>query len=144
MEADASAEEALGDGFHAVLPSSIPVHGDVPVSGAAHRGENEEEAAFGDGPADGVSPVGDKKAIFDQFARNEFFHATGEVGYVAKLAGFADWKVVGERRATPSTEKGFGLMFFENRLPGCWIGKGEGNSGLAEGEGVQLGLDIRR
>jgi hypothetical protein len=80
VEADASAEEALGDGFHAVLPSSVPVHGNVPVSGAAHRGENEEEAAFGDGPADGVSPVGDKKAVFDEFAWNQLFHATGEVG----------------------------------------------------------------
>jgi hypothetical protein len=37
------------------------------------------------------------------------------------LARFADGKVVGEWRATPSTEKGFGLIFFENRLPGCWI-----------------------
>ena len=46
VEADASAEEALGDGFHTVLPSSVPVHGNVPVSGAAHRGEDEEEAAF--------------------------------------------------------------------------------------------------
>jgi hypothetical protein len=27
------------------------------------------------------------------------------------LAGFADGKVVGKRRATPRTEKGFGLMF---------------------------------
>jgi hypothetical protein len=60
------------------------------------------------------------------------------------LARFADGNVVGEWRTTPSTEKGFGLMFFEKRLPGCWVGKGEGNSGLAEGEGVQLGLDIRR
>ena len=59
VEADASAEEALGDGFHAVLPSSVPVHGNVPVSGAAHRGEDEEETAFGDGTADGVAPVGD-------------------------------------------------------------------------------------
>ena len=124
VEADASAEEALGDGFHAVLPRTIPVHGNVPVSGAAHRGENEEEAAFGDGPADGVSPVGDKKAVFDEFAWNQLFHATGEVGYVAEFSRFADRKVVWKRRATPGTEKGFRLMFFENRLPGCWIGKG--------------------
>jgi hypothetical protein len=46
VEADASAEEALGDGFHAVLPSSFPVHSNVPVSGASHRGEDEEEATF--------------------------------------------------------------------------------------------------
>ena len=77
MEADAAAEEALGDGFHAVLPPSVPVHGDVPVGGTAHSGEDEQEAAFGDGPADGVSPVGDEKAIFDEFAGNQFFHATG-------------------------------------------------------------------
>jgi hypothetical protein len=121
VEADASAEEALGDSFHAVLPSSVPVHGNVPISGAAHRGEDEEEATFGDGPADGVAPVGDEEAIFDEFTRNELFHATGEIGDIAELARFADGKVVGEWRATPRTEKGLGLMFFENRLPGCWI-----------------------
>jgi hypothetical protein len=97
------------------------VHGDVPVSGATHRGKDEEETAFGDGTADGIAPVGDDEAIFDEFTGNELFHATGEVGYVAKLAGFADGKVVGERRATPGAEKGFRLMFFEKRLPGCWI-----------------------
>jgi hypothetical protein len=59
------------------------------------------------------------------------------------LARFADGKVVGERRATPSAEEGFGLMFFENRFPGCWIGKGEGDRDLAEREGVQLGLNRR-
>jgi hypothetical protein len=59
VEADASAEEALGDGFHTVLPSSVAVHGNVPVCGAAHRGEDEEEATFGDGTADGIAPVGD-------------------------------------------------------------------------------------
>jgi hypothetical protein len=32
VEADVSAEEALGDGFHAVLPGSVPVHGDVPIA----------------------------------------------------------------------------------------------------------------
>jgi hypothetical protein len=32
VEADAAAEEALGDGFHAVLPGSVPVHGDVPIA----------------------------------------------------------------------------------------------------------------
>ena len=90
VEADAAAEEALGDGFHAVLPSSVSVHGDVPVSGAAHRGENEEEAAFGDGPADGVPPVGDEEAIFDEFAWNELFYATSEIGDIAELAGFTD------------------------------------------------------
>jgi hypothetical protein len=41
------------------------------------------------------------------------------------LARFADGKVVGKRRATPSAKKGFGSMFFENRLPRCWIGKGD-------------------
>jgi hypothetical protein len=60
------------------------------------------------------------------------------------LAGFADWKVVGKRRATPCTEKGFGLMFLQNRLPGCWIGKGDGDGDLAEREGVQLDLDRGR
>ena len=144
VEADTAAEEALGDGFHTVLPSSVSVHGDVPVSGAAHSGEDEEEAAFGDGSADGVAPVGDEKAIFDEFAGNQFFHATGEVGYVAELAGLADGQVVWKRRATPSAEEGFGLMFFKNRLPGCWIGKGDGDRDLAEREGVQLGLDSRR
>jgi len=59
VEADASAEEALGDSFHAVLPSSVPVHGNVPVSRASHRGEDEEEAALGDGTADGIAPVCD-------------------------------------------------------------------------------------
>jgi len=117
VEADTSAEEALGDGFHAVLPGSVPVHGDVPVTGASHRGEDEEEAAFRDSAADGVPPVGDEEAIFDQFTRDELFDATGEIGDIAELAGFADRKVVGKRRATPSAEKGFGLMFFENRLP---------------------------
>ena len=125
MESDASAEEALGDGFHTVFPSSVPVHGDVPVGGTAHRGQDEEETAFGDGTADGIAPVGHKEAIFDEFAWDEFFHATGEVSHIAELARFADGKVVGKRRATPRTEEGFGLMFFENRLPRCWIGKGD-------------------
>jgi len=136
VEADAAAEEALGDGFHAVLPGSIPVHGDVPISGAAHCAEDEKEAAFRYSAADRVSPVGDEEAIFDEFAWNQFFHAAGKVGDIAKLAGFADGKVVGKRGATPSAEKGFGLMFFENRLPGCWIGKGDGDGDLAEWEGV--------
>jgi hypothetical protein len=35
-------------------------------------------------------------------------------------------------------------MFFENRLPGRWIGEGEGDSNLAEREGVELVLDGRR
>ena len=120
------------------------MHGDVPVSGASHRGEDEEEAAFRDSAADGVPPVGDEEAIFDEFAGNQFFHATGQVGHIAKLVGLADRKVVGKRRATPSAEEGFRLMFFENRLPGCWIGKGDGDGDLAEREGVQLGLDSRR
>jgi hypothetical protein len=136
VEADASAEEALGDGFHAVFPATVAVHGDVPVGGAAHGREDKEEATFGDGAADRVAPVGDKETIFDEFTWDEFFHTAGEVGDVAELAGFADGKVVGERRATPSAEKGFGLMFFENRLPGCWIGKGDGDGDLAEWEGV--------
>jgi len=122
VEAEASAEEALGDGFHAVLPTSVPMHGDVPVSGAAHGGEDEEEATFGDGSGDGIAPVGGEKAVFDEFSGNELFHAAGEVGDVAELAGLADGQVVGEWRAAPRTEKGFGLMFFENRPPGCWIG----------------------
>ena len=122
VEADASAEEALGDGFHAVLPATVAVHGDVPVGGAAHGGEDEEEATFGDGSGDGIAPVGGEKAVFDEFSGNELFHAAGEVGDVAELAGLADGQVIGERRAAPRTEKGFGLMFFENRPPGCWIG----------------------
>jgi hypothetical protein len=119
------------------------VHGDVPVSGAAHGGEDKEEATFGDGAADRVAPIGHEEAVFDQFTWDEFFDTAGEVGDVAELAGFADGKVVGEWRATPSTEKGFGLMFFENRLPGCWISEGEGDRNLAEREGVQLGLNRR-
>jgi len=141
VEADASAEKALGYGFHTVLPSSVPMHGNVPVSRATHRGEDEEEPAFGDGTADGIAPVGDDEAIFDEFAWDELFHATGEIRDVAELARFADGKVVGEWRATPRREKGFGLMFLENRLPGCWISEGEGDRNLAEREGVQLGLD---
>jgi hypothetical protein len=120
------------------------MHGHVPISGAAHRGEDEEEATFGDGPADGVAPVGDEEAIFDQFSGDELFYATGEISDIAKLAGFADRKVVGKGRATPGAEKGFGLMFFEKRLPGCWIGEWEGDRNLAEREGVQLGLDSGR
>jgi hypothetical protein len=77
MESDTSAEEALGDGFHAIFPGSVPVHGDVPIARTAHCGEDEKEAAFGDGPADGVAPVGYEEAIFDEFAGNQFFHATG-------------------------------------------------------------------
>jgi hypothetical protein len=77
VKADAAAEEALGDGFHAILPPPVPVHGDVPISGASHRGEDEEEATFGNGSADGVTPVGDEEAIFDEFAGNQLFHATG-------------------------------------------------------------------
>jgi hypothetical protein len=121
VDTDASAEEALGDGFHAVLPSSVSVHGHVPVSRATHCGEDEEETAFGDGTADGIAPVGDEEAVFDEFPGNELFHATGEIGDIAELARFADGKVVGEWRATPRTEKGLGLMFFENRLPRCCI-----------------------
>ena len=134
VEADASAEEALGDGFHAVLPGSVPVHGDVPIARTAHCGEDEKEAAFGDGPADGIAPVGNEEAIFNEFAGNQFFHASCEVGHVTELAGFADGQVIGERRAAPRTEKGFGLMFFENRLPRCWISEGEGDRNLAERE----------
>jgi hypothetical protein len=50
------------------------------------------------------------------------------------LAGFADWQIIGERRAAPRTEKSFGLMFFENRFPRCWISEGEGDRNLAERE----------
>jgi hypothetical protein len=42
VEADASAEEALGDGFHTVFPSSVPMHGDVPIARTAHCGEDKE------------------------------------------------------------------------------------------------------
>jgi hypothetical protein len=90
VEADASAEEALGDGFHPVLPCSVPVHGDIPIAGAAHGGEDEEETAFRDGTADGVAPVGDEQTVFDQLPGNEFFHAAGEVGDIAELSWFAD------------------------------------------------------
>jgi len=90
VEADAAAEEALGDGFHAVLPCSVPVHGDIPIPRAAHGGEDEEETAFRDGTADGVTPVSDEKAVFDQLPGDEFFHAAGEVSNIAELSGFAD------------------------------------------------------
>jgi hypothetical protein len=90
VEADASAEEALGDGFHAVFPATVAVHGDVPVSGAAHGGEDKEEATFRDSAADRVSPVGDEEPIFDEFTRDELFDAAGKVGDVAELAGFTD------------------------------------------------------
>jgi hypothetical protein len=89
------------------------VHGDVPISRAAHGGEDEEEAAFGDRAAYGIAPVGHKEAIFDEFTGNQLFHATGEIRDIAELAGFADGKVIREWRATPRTEEGFGLMFFE-------------------------------
>jgi len=55
----------------------------------------------------------------------------------------ANRKVVGKRGATPGAEEGFGLMFFKNRLPGCWIGKGEGDRDLAERKRVKLILDCR-
>jgi hypothetical protein len=90
VEADAAAEEALGDGFHAVLPGSVPVHGDIPKARAAHGSEDEEETAFRDGTANGVTPVGDEKAVFDQLPGNEFFYAAGEVGYIAELSRFPD------------------------------------------------------
>jgi hypothetical protein len=83
VKADASAKKALGNGFHSVFPGSVPVHGDVPVGGATHGGEYEEEATFGDGATDGVAPVGDEEAIFDQFPGDELFHATGEIGDIA-------------------------------------------------------------
>ena len=95
VEADASAEEALGNGFHAVFPATVAVHGNVPVSGAAHGGEDEEEATFGDGSGDGIAPVGDEEAGFDEFSGNELFHAAGEVGDVAELAGLADGRSSG-------------------------------------------------
>jgi len=90
VEADAAAEEALGDGFHPVLPRSVPVHGDVPIPRASHGGEDEEETAFRDGAADGVTPVSDEKAVFDQLPGDEFFDAAGEVGDIAELSGFAN------------------------------------------------------
>jgi len=60
VEADAAAEETLGDGLHAVFPASVPVHSDVPVTGTAHGGEDEEEATFRDRATDGVAPVADE------------------------------------------------------------------------------------
>ena len=90
VKADASAEEALGDGFHTVFPGSVPMHGHVPITGATHRGEDEEETAFRDGSANGVPPVGDKEPIFDEFTWNEFFHAAGKVGDITKFSGFTD------------------------------------------------------
>jgi hypothetical protein len=115
VEADASAEEALGDGFHAVFPATVAVHGDVPVSGAAHGGEDKEEATFGDGAADRVAPVGHEEAVFDQFTWDEFFDTAGEVGDVAELAGFTDGQVGGEGGATPSAKErlsfGIGQLF---------------------------------
>ena len=68
MEADASAEEALSNGFHAVFPGSVPVHGHIPVGTAAHSGENEEKTAFGDGPANRTTPIGYLQAFFDERA----------------------------------------------------------------------------
>ena len=124
MEADASAEEALGDGFHAVFPSTVAVHGDVPVGGSAHGGEDKEEAAFRDSTADRVSPVGDKETIFDEFTRDELFDATGEIGDVAELAGFTDGQVGGEGGATPSAKErlsfGIGQLF----RPRCGVREG--------------------
>ena len=115
MEADASAEEALGDGFHAVFPATVAVHGDVPVSGAAHGGEDKEEATFGDGAADRVAPIGHEEAVFDQFTWDEFFNTAGEVGDVAELAGFTNGQVGGEGGATPSAKEclsfGIGQLF---------------------------------
>jgi len=91
------------------------VHGDVPVGGAAHGGEDKEEATFGDGAADRVAPIGHEEAVFDQFAWNELFHAAGEVGDVAELAGFTDGQVGGEGGATPSAKErlsfGIGQLF---------------------------------
>jgi len=68
VETDAPAEEALSNGFHAVFPGSVPVHGDVPVSGTSHGGENEEKTAFGNGPADRTTPIGYLQAFFDERA----------------------------------------------------------------------------
>jgi hypothetical protein len=34
-------------------------------------------------------------------------------------------------------------MFFENRLPRCWISEGEGDRDLAKRKGVKLILDSR-
>lgn len=143
VEAEAAAEEALGDGFHAVLPPRVSVHGDVPVSGAAHGGKNEEEAAFGNGAADGVPPVGDEEAIFDERAGDKFFDAAGEVSDVAELAGTADGQVGWQGRAAPSAEEGFGLMLMEKRWPRRGIGEGERQGELIQGEAVELGLDGR-
>jgi len=93
VEADASAKEALGNGFHAVLPGSVPVHSDVPVSGTTHSGENQEEAAFGDGPADRTTPIGYLQAFFDELAGDQFADAACEIGDVAELAWTSDGEV---------------------------------------------------
>ena len=124
VEADASAEEALGDGFHAVFPATVAVHGDVPVSGAAHGGEDEEESTFGDGAADRVAPIGHEEAVFDQFTWDEFFDTAGEVGDVAELAGFTDGQVGGEGGATPSAKEGLSFGIGQLFRPRCGVWEG--------------------
>jgi len=141
VESDTAAEEALGDGFHAVFPASVPVHGDVPVTGPAHRGKDKEEAAFRDRAADGVTPVGDEQAVLDELTGDELFHATGEVGDVAELAGFTDREIFRKRGTSPGAKNGFGLVLVENGFPGGGVGQREGERDLAEGEGIQLCLD---
>jgi len=111
VKTDAAAKEALGDGLHAVFPSSIPVHSNIPVGGSAHGGEDEEKTALGNGTTDGVSPVGDEQSVFDELTGDEFFYAPGEVGDVAELAGLAHGEVLGQGRATPGAEEGIRLMF---------------------------------
>ncbi len=122
VEADASAKEALGDGFHAVFPATVAVHGDIPVARAAHSGEDEEKATFRNGATDGVAPVGDEEAVFDEFAGYELFDATGEVGDVTELAGMTDGEIGGQGGATPSAKESFGLVFLEERRPGGGLG----------------------
>jgi hypothetical protein len=117
------------------------VHGDVPVTGSAHGGEDEEKAAFGDRAADGIAPVGDEEAVFDEFPRNELFHASGEISDVAELAGLSDGKILGKGWASPGTEEDLGPVLLEDGFPGSGIGQGKGNWDLMEGEGVEFGLD---
>jgi hypothetical protein len=120
------------------------VHGDVPVAGSAHGGEDQEEAALRDGPADGVAPVGDEEAVFNQFPGNKLFDAAGQISDIAELAGLSDRKVLGEWGTTPGGKKDFGLVLLQGRLPRGWVGEGKGNFDLAKREVIDPAFDRRR